>query len=321
MLNSLTLPSYLLAKSQGGLDIILNPFQLYTIPLEQWVTAAVDFLVNNFRPIFQAIRFPISLALQGIDWVFLFIPPLIMLIIIGLIAWRIAGRGIAIYSIIALTFIGFLGAWEQAMVTLSLVVTSVLFCVVVGIPVGIACASSDRLERFVRPILDAMQTLPLFVYLVPIVMLFGIGQIPGVIVTVIVAVPPLIRLTNLGIRQVSPEVVEAAVAFGSTQKQVLWEALLPLATPTILAGMNQTIMMALGMVVVASMISVEGLGMTVLQGVQSLNVGLAFQGGLGIVLITIMLDRITQSLGKPNNHKHRNPSVASHSDLSTKTQG
>ncbi len=146
--------------------------------------------------------------------------------------WKIAGQAIGIYSLLALTLIGFLGLWEAAMVTLALVVTAVIFCIIVGIPLGVACARSDRFEQAFRPLLDAMQTLPTFVYLVPVVMLFGIGEVPGVIATIIYALPPLIRCTNLGIRQVSPEVVEAAYAFGSTPRQILWEVQIPLAIPT-----------------------------------------------------------------------------------------
>lgn len=281
------------------IDKLLNPFQLYTIPLDDWVTEIINFIVDNFRPFFQTIRMPISWTLKSIEWIFISLPPLIFIIIIGLIAWQLAGRKITIYSVIALTLIGFVDLWEQAMVSLALVVTAVVFCLVFGIPLGIISAKNDRVERFIRPLLDVMQTLPSFVYLVPVVMLFGIGEVPGIIATIIFAIPPLIRLTNLGIRQVSPEVIEAAIAFGSTPWQVLWEAQIPLAMPTILAGVNQAILMALSMSVVTSMIAVPGLGQMVLQGVGRLDVGLAAVGGLGIVLLAIMLDRITQAIASP----------------------
>ena len=300
MLNYLTLFSYLLVNSQGGQDGILNPFNYYTLPLADWISAAVNFIVDNFRPFFQALRFPISLVLDRIEWVFISIPPLIFLFIIGLVGWQLAGRGVAIYSVAALILIGLIGAWKQAMVTLSMVVTAVVFCILIGIPLGIICARSDRSWKVVRPLLDIMQTTPLFVYLVPVVMLFGIGKVPGVIATFIFATPPLIRLTNLGIRQVSAEVVEAAVAFGSTPLQVLSEVQFPLALPTILAGLNQTILFALGMSVITSMIAVEGLGQIVLEGVGRLDVGLAAVGGLSIVLLAIMLDRISQAVGQVN---------------------
>ena len=282
----------------SAIDNILNPFQLYTIPLSDWISNSINFIVDNFRPLFQAISFPIRWILQNIEWVFTAIPPLIFIIIIGLIAWYLAGRKITIYSILALILIGSVDIWDQAMVSLALVVTAVVVCLVVGIPIGIICAKSDRIEGLIRPLLDVMQTLPSFVYLVPVVMLFGIGEVPGVIATIIFAIPPLIRLTNLGIRQVSTEVIEAAISFGSTPWQLLWEAQIPLALPTILAGVNQAILMALSMSVVTSMIAVPGLGQMVLQGVGRLDVGLAAVGGLGIVLLAIMLDRLTQAVSK-----------------------
>ena len=281
-----------------AIDNILNPFQLYTIPLDNWITQSINFIVDNFRPFFQAISLPIRWTLQNIEWIFSVIPPLIFIIIIGLIAWQLAGQKITIYSIISLTLIGFVDVWEQAMVSLALVVTAVVFCLVIGIPIGILSAKNDRVERLIRPLLDVMQTLPSFVYLVPVVMLFGIGEVPGVIATIIFAIPPLIRLTNLGIRQVSVEVTEAAIAFGSTPWQLLWEAQIPLAMPTILAGINQAILMALSMSVVTSMIAVPGLGQMVLQGVGRLDVGQAAVGGLGIVLLAIMLDRLTQAIAQ-----------------------
>lgn len=291
--------TYLLATEKPeGINVLLNPFQLYTIPLDDWISQSIEFIVKNFRPFFQTISLPIGWGLKRIEWGFSAIPPLIFIIIIGILAWKLAGKKIAIYSIISLTLIGFVGAWEQAMVSLALVVTAVLFCLMVGIPVGVISAKNDPLERVIRPLLDVMQTLPSFVYLVPVVMLFGIGEVPGVIATIIFAIPPLIRLTNLGIRQVSPEVTEAAIAFGSTPWQVLWEAQIPLAMPTILAGVNQAILMALSMSVVTSMIAVPGLGQMVLQGVGRLDVGLAAVGGLGIVLLAIMLDRMTQSISQ-----------------------
>ena len=302
---------YLIANSnQGGLDTILNPFKLYTIPLDDWITSSVNYIVDNYRPFFQAIRFPISFTLESIQWFLLGIPPLIFLILLGLLAWQLASGKIAIYSIIALSLIGFFGAWEQAIVSLSLVITAVAFCMVVGITIGILSASNERVEKWLRPVLDAMQTLPSFVYLVPVVMLFGIGEVSGVIATFVFAVPPLIRLTNLGIRQVSEQVVEAATAFGSTPRQTLWEVQIPLAMPTILAGVNQAILLALSMSVVTSMIGVKGLGGMVLQGLGQLNVGLASVGGLSIVLIAVMLDRMTNVFGTSNSQiswKERGP--------------
>lgn len=278
---------------------MLDPFQETIIPLGDWIEAAVDWVVLNFRWFFQLIRWPVGQVLQGIEAFFLFIPPLIFLVLLLGIAWQIAGRNIALFSVVAMTLVGLIGAWEESMVTLSLVLTAVTFCALIGIPLGIAASRSRRFEQGIRPLLDAMQTLPAFVYLVPVVMLFGTGEVPGVIVTFIFAVPPLIRLTNIGIRQVPGDVIEASQAFGATPNQTLWEVQVPLAMPTILAGVNQSLMLALSMVVIASLIAVEGLGQMVNRGIGRLDVGLAAVGGIGIVMLAIVLDRITQAVGKP----------------------
>ena len=182
-------------------------------------------------------------------------------------------------------------------------ITSVFFCVVIGLPTGIFLARNERTSNAVRPILDAMQTTPAFVYLVPIVMLFGIGNVPGVVVTIIFALPPLIRLTILGIRHVPADLVEAARSFGASPRQLLFRVQLPLAMPTIMAGVNQTLMLALSMVVIASMIAVGGLGQMVLRGIGRLDMGLATVGGIGIVLLAIVLDRMTQALGQDQRSK------------------
>ncbi|MGB3495930.1 MAG: ABC transporter permease subunit [Elainellaceae cyanobacterium] len=269
------------------------------IPLGSWISQLVDWVVTNFRWVFQLIRWPISEFLNGIEAFFLWIPPFIFLLVIGLLAWQFGGRGLAIFSLVALSFIALIGAWPETMITLALVITAVVLCIFVGLPLGIASARSTRVEGIIRPLLDAMQTLPAFVYLVPVVMLFGTGKVPGVIVTFIFAVPPLIRLTNIGIRQVSKESVEAALAFGSTPRQLLLDVQVPLAMPTILAGVNQSIMLALSMVVIASLIAVEGLGQMVNRGIGRLDVGLAAVGGIGIVLMAVVLDRLTQAVGSP----------------------
>lgn len=214
------------------------------------------------------------------------------------VAWRMAGWRVGVFSAATLVFIGFLGLWEETMTTLAMVLSAVFFCVVVGIPLGIIASRSDRFETILRPILDAMQTTPAFVYLVPVVMLFSIGTVAGVIATIVFAMPPIIRLTNLGIRQVQPDVVEAARAFGSTSMQILWRVQFPLALPTIMAGLNQTIMLSLSMVVIAALIGAGGLGLPVFEGLNSLRVGLAGTGGLSIVLLAMVLDRITQALGR-----------------------
>ena len=184
------------------------------------------------------------------------------------------------------------------MVTLAMVICSVVFCAIVGVPLGIMSGRSDRFEMLLRPFLDAMQTTPAFVYLVPVVMLFSIGTVSGVLATIVFSMPPIIRLTNLGIRQVHPELIEAALAFGATPWQVLRRVQFPLAMPSIMAGLNQTIMMSLSMVVIAALIGAGGLGMPVFEGLNSLDIGLAAIGGLSIVLMAMVLDRITQGLKK-----------------------
>ncbi|MGD2053120.1 MAG: glycine betaine/L-proline ABC transporter permease ProW [Gammaproteobacteria bacterium] len=275
-----------------------DPFEQARIPLDVWVEQGLDWLVTNFRPVFQSIRLPIDATLQAVESSLQAMPALLLIALFTLIAWQFAGRRLAIGTLISLVSIGLIGAWTEAMITLSLVLTSVFFCLIIGLPAGIWLARSDRAAQSMRPVLDAMQTTPAFVYLVPIVMLFGIGNVPGVVVTIIFALPPLIRLTNLGIRQVPADLVEAARAFGASPRQLLFKVQLPLALPTIMAGVNQTLMLALSMVVIASMIAVGGLGQMVLRGIGRLDMGLATVGGVGIVLLAIILDRITQSMGQ-----------------------
>lgn len=280
---------------------LLDPFQAMVIPLGDWVTGVLDFMVHNFRDVFRAIRWPIDQVLNGIEFTLQSIPPTIGIILSSLLGWQLAGKRMALLCLITLTLLGFIGVWSESMTTLALVLTSVFFCAVIGIPLGILCARSDGIERVVRPVLDAMQTLPAFVYLVPVVMLFGIGNVPGVLVTIVFALPPLVRLTNLGIRQVPEDKIEAARAFGCTPRQMLTRVQLPLATSTIMAGLNQTLMLSLSMVVIASMISVGGLGQMVLRGIGRLDMGLATVGGFGLVLLAIFLDRLTQAMGERTN--------------------
>jgi glycine betaine/proline transport system permease protein len=211
----------------------------------------------------------------------------------ALSSWRMA-LGCAI----SLLLFGLLGLWEQSMQTLALMLAAVLLSLAIGIPLGIACAFSERINKLLRPILDAMQTMPAFVYLIPVVLFFGVARVPAVIATIIYAIPPAIRLTNLGIREVQPSAVEAARAFGSTRVQTLFKVLLPLALPSIMAGVNQTIMMALGMVVIAAMVGAGGLGREVYLSLQRLQVGAAFEAGLVIVIMAIMLDRLSEALSK-----------------------
>lgn len=276
---------------------LLDPFgDEGWVPFDAWVEQALEWTVDNFRELFQAIRFPVDVTLSAFETSLQALPPIILILFMTLLAWQVAGKKLGIGTAISLTAIGAIGAWGEAMVTLALVFTSVLFCILIGLPTGIWISRNDRAAAIMRPILDAMQTTPAFVYLVPIVMLFGIGNVPGVVVTIIFALPPLIRLTNLGIRQVPADLIEASQSFGASPSQMLWRVQLPVALPTIMAGINQTLMLALSMVVFASMIAVEGLGQMVLRGIGRLDMGLAAVGGLGIVLLAVVLDRITQSI-------------------------
>jgi glycine betaine/proline transport system permease protein len=273
-------------------------FKDAVIPLDGWVSYFVEWLVENYRDFFQALKWPVETTLNGLDAGLNWLHPLIVIAAIAILAWRFSGKGLAIFSIVTLTFIGLLGLWSETMTTLAMVLSSVVFCAVAGIPLGIWAGRSDRFETGLRPVLDAMQTTPAFVYLVPIVMLFSVGNVAGVLATIVFALPPIIRLTSLGIRQVHPELVEAAQAFGATRWQVLSRVQIPLAMPTILAGLNQTIMMALSMVVIAALIGAGGLGSPVILGLNTLDIGRAVIGGLGIVLMAIVLDRITQSMAQ-----------------------
>jgi glycine betaine/proline transport system permease protein len=278
---------------------VLNHLFDGSLPLQAWINEGLGWVVEHCRPFFQAVRAPIDATLTGVSDVLLAAPAPVVIAIIGLLAWQFTSRALAAGTVAALLGVALLGVWPEAMVTLSLVLTSLAFCLAIGLPLGIFLANSDRAQNILRPLLDAMQTTPAFVYLVPVVMLFGIGNAPGVIVTIIFALPPLVRLTNLGIRQVRPDLIEAARAYGASPWQLLTRVQFPLAMPSIMAGINQSLMLSLSMVVIASMIAVGGLGQMVLRGIGRLDMGLATVGGLGIVLLAITLDRLTQAMGQP----------------------
>jgi len=275
-----------------------NPFANPVLPVGDWVAEFVRWLVTDYRFVFQAMKRPIDAVLSSIESGLRSCPPTIFIVLVFLFAWQVARLRVAVFVAVAFVLIGLIGAWPEAMTTLSIVITSVSVCCVIGIPIGVLIAQNDLLEDVIRPVLDFLQTIPSFVYLVPIVMLFGIGNVAGVVVTTIYAVSPLIRLTNLGIRQVRDDLVEASSAFGASRWQSLVKIQLPLARPTIMTGINQTIMLALSMSVIASMISVTGLGQMVLRGIGRLDVALAATGGLGIVLIAMIVDRTSQGIGK-----------------------
>ena len=224
--------------------------------------------------------------------------PIILIIVAGLAYLGSRSWKLALGSVVSFMLIGYFGMWKDMMATISLISVSTLICIAVGIPIGILMSRYDRVQSAITPILDLMQTIPIFVYLLPVVMLLGIGRVPGLIAVCVYAVPPIIRLTNLGIRLVDKEILEAADAFGSSYRQKLFSVQIPLALPNIFAGVNQTIMMALAMVVIASMIGVKGLGMPVLQAVQNQYLTLGLMNGLAIVALAIIFDRVSQRYGQ-----------------------
>ena len=273
--------------------------EIIYIPLNKWIDVAVEWVTIEGEVIFDAIGEVLLVPMLFLERVLLWLPWFVIIILIMFAAWRAKGWKMAVAILVGMIFIGALGLWELSMKTLAIVIAATLLAIIFGVPIGIAMAQSDRIKGIVRPILDMMQTMPSFVYLIPALMLFGLGKVPALISTFIYAVPPVIRLTDLGIRQVAEDVVEAARAFGATSRQLLLKVQIPLATPTIMAGVNQTIMMALAMVVIASMIGAGGLGTEVLNGIARLEVGRGFNGGISIVIMAVIIDRLTQSLAKP----------------------
>jgi glycine betaine/proline transport system permease protein len=273
------------------------------LDLGSWVNDIVQHLLDNYSDGFDSVGAVVNGFSEGIEWV-LMLPPawLLIAIFIGLGLWRI-GYKFAIFTAVAFVLIVLTGFWEQTVVTLGLTFSATLISLLLGIPLGIWAARSERVATIIRPILDFMQTMPAFVYLIPAAMLFGLGRVPGIIATVIFAMPPAVRLTNLGIRQVNKEIIEAGQSFGCTPRQLLLKVQLPNAMPSIMAGVNQTIMMALSMVIIASMVGAGGLGNDVLASIQRLDIGLGFESGMAVVLLAIILDRITESFGTPQTAK------------------
>ncbi|MED3941237.1 ABC transporter permease [Priestia megaterium] len=274
------------------------------IPVGNWIDHFVTFLNDNIKGFFDVISAIVDGIVSFIVLVLTFPPALILILIVGIIAWLSSKKwSFTILSMIGLLFILNLGYWQETMDTLALVLTSVLISIIVGIPLGIWASQSEKTARIITPILDFMQTMPAFVYLIPALFFFGIGVVPGVISSVIFAMPPTIRLTNLGIREVPADLVEAANAYGSTTKQKLFKVQLPLATKTIMAGINQSIMLSLSMVVIASLVGAPGLGAEVYRAVSRLEVGTGFEAGISIVILAIILDRITQYFGNRSNQR------------------
>jgi glycine betaine/proline transport system permease protein len=270
----------------------------FRIPIGEWVERGVDWIQDNLTGVLDGIADGLTFVINAFEDALQAVPPLVLAaVIVALALWRVGWR-FALFAAVSMVLLFGMQIWGETISTLALVIGSSVLALAIGIPIGIAMARNDTVEMIVRPVLDFMQTMPPFVYLIPAAIFFGLGKVPGAIATLIFAMPPAVRLTNLGIRQVSEEHIEAGLAFGCTPRQLLFKVQLPLAMPSIMAGVNQTIMLALSMVVIASMIGAGGLGNTVLTGIQRLDVGLGFEGGLGVVLLAILLDRITQSFGQ-----------------------
>ncbi|REK68311.1 MULTISPECIES: ABC transporter permease [Cohnella] len=264
------------------------------IPLGDWVERFEDWLTGHFGPLFDVIRLIIQGIVDAFSFVLMSVPALALIVLIAALAYWIGKWKLALFALIGLLLIQNLGLWEPSMQSLALVLTASLISIVFGVPIGILCARSNGVRNVVTPILDFMQTMPAFVYLLPAVSFFSLGVVPGVIASIIFAIPPTIRLTNLGIRQVPADLAEAADAFGSTPSQKLFKLQLPLAMPSIMAGINQTIMLALSMVVISSMIGAQGVGAYVYRAVTQAKTGVGFEAGIAIVIMAILLDRLTQ---------------------------
>lgn len=292
-----------MASSCWGLPEFMCEFPSLSNTTLRHMRMGID---DGFRGIVRAYSDQIDAATRPLQWflntlenAFTNTPWFIVLALILVVVW-LGSRNIKIVfgSLIGLCLIGVFGLWEDTMTTLAMVTVATMIAIVLGLPIGILMARSDRFQSFLTPTLDVMQTMPSFVYLIPVVVIFGIGKVPGVIAVVIYAIPPMIRLTNLGIRLVDKEVIEAADAFGASSRQKLWGVQLPLSLPTIMAGVNQTIMMALAMVVVASMVGVGGLGKNVLQAINNQFFTIGFLNGFALVAIAIIFDRTSQAFGK-----------------------
>ena len=270
------------------------------LPLDTWVENGMDWLTDTFSSLFKLIQDDGKELMNSITDGLLFIPPVLFILIVAVLAFFVTGKkfGLALFSLIGLLFVYNQGLWDQLMNTFTLVLFSSIIAIILGIPIGILISKNATAENIVKPILDFMQTMPGFVYLIPAVAFFGIGIVPGVFASVIFALPPTVRFTNLGIRQVPKDLIEAADSYGSTGTQKLFKVELPIAKSTIMAGINQTVLLSLSMVVIASMIGAPGLGREVLSALQRAQVGTGFVAGLSLVIFAIIVDRLTQSFNK-----------------------
>ena len=282
----------------------MNDFTLPRVPLGRWIETAIGFLQTHLSDLTRAFSEMLGLGLSGIESALLFVHPLVMIVLIAALTWRATRKwSMGLFALCGFSLILSMGLWDACMSTLTLVFVSTLMAVVIGVPIGILMAMWQPLRKVLMPLLDVMQTMPSFVYLIPAIPFFGLGMVSALIATIVFAAPPAIRFTYLGIRQVPNELVECADSFGTTRFQRLFKLELPMAAPTILAGINQTVMLALSMVVVAAMIGAGGLGGEVWKAIQRLKLGDGFEAGLGIVIVAICLDRILQNIGSKSSVK------------------
>ena len=287
-----------------SLKLSPSDYEVY-IPIAEWIEKHIKEWLFMQRPLFKKLSAPIDSVLNGLDTLFNFIPFPIVILIFMAFAFKTNGLKFALLSALSLIFIDLVDLWQETMTTLAMIFTAVIFCMIIGIPLGIVASRSNLFETILRPILDIMQTIPSFVYLIPVVMLFGVGLTPGVVATIVFALPPIVRLTNLGIRQVGKGFKEAGASLGLSRFLILTKIEIPLAMKTIMAGVNQTLMLALSMVVIAALIGAGGLGLTVYVALGRLDIGGAVVGGTGIVILAIILDRITQKIIPQDNIKSR----------------
>ena len=287
-----------------SLKLSPSDYEVY-VPIAEWIEKHIKEWLFMQRPLFKKLSAPIDSVLNGLDTLFNFIPFPIVILIFMAFAFKTNGLKFALLSALSLIFIDLVDLWQETMTTLAMIFTAVIFCMLIGIPLGIVASRSNLFETILRPILDIMQTIPSFVYLIPVVMLFGVGLTPGVVATIVFALPPIVRLTNLGIRQVGKGFKEAGASLGLSRFLILTKIEIPLAMKTIMAGVNQTLMLALSMVVIAALIGAGGLGLTVYVALGRLDIGGAVVGGTGIVLLAIILDRITQKIIPQDNIKSR----------------
>ncbi len=282
------------------MDWLTQQIADHKIPIGVWIAGFFDFLTENLAWFFDAVSDGLTFMIEGLTGLMLFSPPLVLIALIAALAfWLHRSAWLVVAVITFMTLIINQGYWEQTIETLALVIFATLVCMVVGVPVGIAAAHRPWLFAVLRPVLDLMQTIPTFVYLIPTLILFGLGVVPGLISTVIFAIPAPIRLTCLGVNSVPKQLLEAGEAFGATKRQLLWKVELPHALPTIMAGLTQAIMLSLSMVVIAALVGADGLGKPVIRALGTVNIKMGIEAGLAIVIVAILLDRICRHPGNP----------------------